>query len=156
MEPVTTLIGTVVGYLAKQIKEGKAFKDFTSDFSDAAIKWIRPIFLKDDKEEAPKEVLADLQADPDEQLNADAAANAIAKALKKEPEAEQWLREIATLIAGKTGATIKNNTMTVTGDGNFSLQDVSGSSINFGNNTTTQQTHHGSGDNVGGNKIVNG
>lgn len=92
MEPVTTtaMIGTIVGYLAKTLRENKPVKAFFNDFTGASVKWIRPIFLKDD--EAPKDIIEDLKEDPDDKLNTDAVENAIAKALKKEPDLEQHLK----------------------------------------------------------------
>ena len=43
MEPIT--IAAIVGYLAKTLKDNKTFKDFTTDFTDATVRWIRPRFL---------------------------------------------------------------------------------------------------------------
>jgi hypothetical protein len=50
MEPVstTTMIATVVGYLAKKLKDSKSVQDFFNDFTEASVKWIRPLFLKKD------------------------------------------------------------------------------------------------------------
>lgn len=131
MEPITTtaIISTVVGYLAKTLKDNKTFDDFTKDFGSATIKWIRPLFLVD---ETPKEVLADLKADPTDKLNTDAVENAIAKALKKDEKAKDYLQEMYDLIKVKEakGESIsivnsKNvNTGNVnTGGGNFVLGD---------------------------------
>ena len=100
MEPITTttIISTVVGYLAKTLKDNKTFDDFTKDFTSATINWIRPLFLEDDK---PKEVLEDLKIDPNEKLNTDAAENILAKALKKQESANKYLNEIYETIKAK-------------------------------------------------------
>jgi len=132
MEPVTTIamIGTIVGYLAKTLKENKTVKDFFNDFTDATVKAIRPIFLIDD--EKPKEIIEDLKADPDDKLNKDAVENAIAKALKKEPDLEQHLKALYEHLQekAKTDNSInitnaKNvvaGTMTI--GGNLSVGDI--------------------------------
>ena len=128
MEPVTTLISAAVGYMVKTISGAKSFKDFTEDFSKATIDWIRPIFLTD--EEEPKEVLADLQKEPNDKLNIQAAENAIAKAIRNEPSLEVKLRELVNEIREKSGDTTKkSNTLTIHGDRNIGIQDVPGSTI---------------------------
>ena len=90
MEPTTAMIGTVVGYLAKKLKDNKSVQDFFDDFTKATVDWIRPVFLKDDGN--PKDIIEDLKSEPDDNLNTDAVENAIAKALKKEPDLMQQLK----------------------------------------------------------------
>jgi len=101
MEPITTTaaISTVVGYLAKTLKDNKSIQDFFKDFTDATVAWIRPVFLKND--ETPKEVLAHLQQNPDSQPRQDAAKNALAIELENNPEAEQFLKEMSDVIEQK-------------------------------------------------------
>jgi len=110
------MIGTVVGYLAKTLKENKSVKDFFSDFTGATVDWIRPIFLIDD--DKPKEIIEDLKADPEEKLNADAVENAIAKALKNKPDLEQQLKAMYEQLQKKaktdTGINIINSNNVVT------------------------------------------
>jgi hypothetical protein len=91
MEQVTTtaMVATVVGYLAKKVKDNKSVQDFFSDFTDASVNWLRPIFLQDDK---PKDIIEDLQKDPNDRLNSNAIENAIAKVLKKEPALEEQIK----------------------------------------------------------------
>ena len=101
MEPVSTdvAISTVVGYLAKTLKENKTVSEFIADFTSATVNWIRPIFLKED--DTPKDVLADLKADPESKYNATAAENAIAKAADGKPEVEEELRKMYAEIQHK-------------------------------------------------------
>ncbi|GAB4500322.1 MAG: hypothetical protein OHK0019_38520 [Saprospiraceae bacterium] len=134
MEPVTTtaMIGTVVGYLAKTLKDNKSIQDFFKDFTDAAVAWIRPVFLKDD--DSPKEVLENLKQNPDSQPRQDAVKNAIAIALEENPQAEKWLKEMSEVIRknhpdffriDNTGASIgqQNIGSTVTNTGaNFNIK----------------------------------
>jgi hypothetical protein len=98
MEPITTtaMIGTVVGYLAKKLKDRNSVQDFFSDFTDASVSWLRPIFLQDDK---PKDIIEDLQKDPNEKLNTDAVETAIAKVLKREPALEEQIKTMYEKIA---------------------------------------------------------
>ena len=37
------------GYLIHAIKENKELKTFGNDFLGAFVRWVRPLFLKDDK-----------------------------------------------------------------------------------------------------------
>ena len=130
MEPVTAIISATVGYIAKTIGSNKSFKKFTEDFSSATIDWIRPIFLTDD--EKPKDVLSDLEKAPNDKLNIQAAENAIAKAIRDEPNLEVKLRELVKEIREKSGDTTKKtNSQTIIGDENIGIQDVSGSTINI-------------------------
>jgi len=133
MEPVTSLISAAVSYMVETISGAKSFKDFIEDFSNATIDWIRPIFLTD--EEKPKEVLADLQKEPNDKLNIQAAENAIAKAIRDEPSLEIKLRDLVNEMQKKSGDTTKkSNTITMHGNENTGIQDVSGSTININSN----------------------
>lgn len=104
MEPVTTskMVGAVAGYLAQTLKDQRSVQDFFSDFTDAAVQWVRPLFLTDDGQ--PKEVIEDLQQDPEDKLNTDAVENTLAKALKKEPSAEALLQTMYKIIQAKAAA----------------------------------------------------
>ena len=104
MEPVTTskMVGAVAGYLAQTLKEQRSVQDFFSDFTDAAVQWVRPLFLKEDGQ--PKEIIEDLQKDPEEKLNTDAVENTLAKALKKDPSVEAMLRAMYETIQAKASA----------------------------------------------------
>ena len=152
MEPITTAlaINAVVLYLAKKLADNKGISGFFNDFTDASVAWIKPVFLTEEGKE--KEVIADLTADPNEQLNKDAVATAIAKAVKKNPDAEQLLQEMAKVIQQNEPSLGTQNTNTITGDGNKVYQGVNNSQIT---DNSINQHHRGSGDNVGGNKIEN-
>ncbi|MDI9868355.1 hypothetical protein [Flectobacillus roseus] len=55
---------------------------------------------------------------------------AIVSEIEDNPSDEQWLLEMVKVIASKTGNTsTQTNTMTVTGDGNYSFQGISSGSI---------------------------
>ena len=122
MEPITTTvaINAVVLYLAKKLADNKGISGFFNDFTDASVAWIKPIFLTEEGKE--KEVIADLTADPNEQLNKDAVATAIAKAVKKNPDAEQLLQEMAKVIQQKEPSLGTQNTITRMQMGN--LDDI--------------------------------
>jgi hypothetical protein len=154
MEPITTtaMISGVVGYLAKKIKDNKSVQDLFTDFTSATVRWFRPLLLTDDNK--PKEILEDLKADPTDKLNTDAVENALAKALKKDPQAEIFIKEMYDFIKTKEskgeGISLVNSKNVVVGstikaDGSVTIGD---------NNTTTHQTHYGSGDNVSGGKTI--
>jgi len=106
MEPVasTAMISALVGYLAKKLKEKKSLTDFFSDFTDATVRWIRPLFLTDD--EKPKEPIEDLTSAPDEKLNIEAVEIMLAKALKKDPSMEIHLKNMYDVIKDKYDNTL--------------------------------------------------
>ena len=138
MEPISTAaIATVVGYLAKTLKENKSIKTFFSDFTEATVNWIRPIFVEG---EAPKELLKNLQEAPDDGLNQSDVNNALQRAIRNNPDAEKMLLEMAEIIRKKTGETGNSgDTMTIIGDGSIGMQRISGSTITFGTNPTEKK-----------------
>lgn len=134
MEPVTTtaMIGTVVGYLAKTLKENKSVEDFFNDFTEATVGWIRPLFLKDDE---PKEIVADLKADPDDKLNRDAVENAIAKAVRKNSDLEQHLKAIYEQL--QTQATTDKSINIINSKNVVTGKIKAGGIVTIGDNNTT-------------------
>jgi hypothetical protein len=68
-------------------------------------------------------------------------------------EEEGLLKELIALVEAAKAQqnTTKNNTTTITGNNNQVFQNIKGSNINIGNTT---QHHHGTGDIVGGDKVV--
>jgi len=144
------MIGTVVTYLAKKLKDDKSVKGFFSDFTSATVDWLRPVFLTDDDE--AKEVVRDLAAEPNDELNINDTKNKIAKTIKRNPNLETSLKALYDEILKKEGKKFgKHNTMTITGDGNISFQDVQGNikidkSIKGSKNVNTGNVDTGGGD----------
>ena len=129
MEPITTTaaVASVVGYLAKKLKDNKSVQDFFNDFTEATINWIKPIIIQEDG--ADKEVLQKLKEKPESKIKQNALKTAIESEIEDNPDAEKWIREMAQIISQKMGDNItKTNIMKVKGDGNISFQDVSGNS----------------------------
>lgn len=120
------LIGTFLGYLISNIKKSKGAQQAGGELSEAIWKWVRPIFLKEDKE---SETLQDLKANPDDKDNQEMAASEIKRYLKKKPEEEQTLAALLERLQASD------------------LQPAA---------THITQIHYGSGDNVGRDKIVKG
>jgi hypothetical protein len=127
MIETVALAGTVIGYLVKTLKENKDYKSFASDFTSAAMKWIRPIFLSDDGEQ-PTTILTDLKNDPDDILAQESAKIEIAKLVKNNPVGFEHLQQIVNQI------------------NNIESGLTSGYSVT--------QTHFGSGDNIGRDKVT--
>ncbi|MGB1204152.1 MAG: hypothetical protein ACPG5B_00830 [Chitinophagales bacterium] len=144
------MIGAVVTYLAKKLKDNKSVNDFFSDFTGATVDWLRPVFLTDDDE--VKEVVRDLAAEPNDELNINDTKNKIAKTIKRNPNLETSLKALYDEIVKKEGNQFaKHNTMNVTGDGNISFQDVKGNisidkSIKDSKNVNTGNINTGGGD----------
>lgn len=132
MEPITTtaMIGTIVGYLAKTIKDNKSVQDFFKDFTTASVGWLRPLFLTVD--EKPKEIIEDLTNDPTEKLNTDAVENALAKALKKDPSVAEQLKAMYTTLQEKAK---KGETISIIGSKNVNTGTIhAGGSVIIGDN----------------------
>jgi hypothetical protein len=112
------LLASVVGYLAKKLEEDKSVKSFFSEFTEATVAWLRPIFLVD--EETPKEAINDLGKAPSEKLNQDAVAISIAKALKADPALEGNLKAVYDALQEKKESgesiTISNSSNVNTGN----------------------------------------
>lgn len=122
------VIGQIVTYLANKIAGGESFQKFTEEFSEATINWIKPIFLKEDLKS--KEILTDLEEDPTEELNKQAAILSISKALKKDPTLENKVNQLAEEINKLTGnRNSVSNTQNITGNDNVAIQGVSGAKI---------------------------
>lgn len=131
MEPITTtvIISTIVGYLAKKLKDNKTFQDFTNDFTSATINWIRPIFLKDDG--APKEALEKLATNPESESKKKTIEGILEGELEDNPNAKAHLQEIYDLIKAKESKgesiSIVNSKNVVVGNnivqGNFIVGD---------------------------------
>lgn len=128
------MVGAVAGYLANTLKNNKSVNDFFSDFGTAAVAWVRPLFLKEDGQ--PKEVIEDLQKDPEDKLNTDAVENTLAKALKKDPSAEEMLRAIYEAIQAKAAA---GQTITITHSKNVVTGNIkAGGNVTVGDNNSNR------------------
>lgn len=116
MEPIT--IALVVGYLAKSLKDNKSVQDFFNDFTAESVKWIRPLFLKEDGTE--EKVIQKLKENPESTAKQDAVKALIASEIEDNPEAGKYLEEMASLIKGKANKgeaiSIINSKNVVTGD----------------------------------------
>ncbi len=125
MEPITTtaMIATVVGYLAKTLKDNKSIEAFFNQFTEATVNWIRPIFLKEDDQ--PKEVLESLQQNPESAPRQKAAETALEIALEDMPHAEALLRDMYQLLKNKE---VQGEVIHIVGSKNV----VSGSNISAG------------------------
>jgi uncharacterized protein YqcC (DUF446 family) len=147
MEPITTsaMVGAVVVYLAQHLKSNKSIHDFFGNFTDASVKWIRPLFLKEDNQ--PQSLLENLSKNPESLPRQTAVTSALEVALEDDPQAEALLREMYETIKTKGEAiSIVNSKNVVTGNIH------AGGAVTIGDQIT--QHHSGNGDNLAGNKIV--
>ncbi len=109
MEPITTtaMIGTVTGYLVKTLKENKSVKDFFNDFTAGTVKWIRPLFLRDENQY--EKIIEDLIKNPNSPIKQQQVETAIASHLEDNPADEQQLQEMYEKIKSKgSKLTVKN------------------------------------------------
>ena len=128
MEPLnsTVAISTVVGYLAKKLKDNPSIQGFFDDFTTATVNWIKPIFIREDG--SPEKALKDLQEKPDSVPRQDAVKGSLVVALEDNPQALASLQEMLKIIQQKDPTAPKGNII--------------------------NQHHSGSGDNVGGDKVI--
>lgn len=150
MLTISAAAAAVTGYLAKSLKENQSIASFFADFTDAALDWIRPVFLKEDGTE--KKIVKDLIANPDDTKLHDKVQTLIEDKAEDDGTALKILTDMLAKIAEKTGQPLisNQNTSTVTGDKNIVIQGIKNSPINIGN---THQTHHGTGDIIGRDQI---
>ncbi len=132
MEPVTTsvLIATVVTYLAKTFSDSKSFEDFTNEFSNEVINWIKPIFLKPETKEMKQSVEL-LKEKPSSKARFNGVKSLLEIELEENDKAKTLLEKMVREIKAKNNsiqsiATVINsknvNTGSVnTGGGDFIL-----------------------------------
>lgn len=126
----TTAISMIVGYLAKTFAENKTFQDFTNDFSAATVEWISSLFLNENNQ--PIEAIQKLRAKPNSSAQQSRINSILEVEIEDNPNAKQYLLAMAAELDKKSA---KGENISIEGSGNT-------------------QNHSGSGDNVGGNKIV--
>ncbi|MEZ4883668.1 MAG: hypothetical protein R3E32_02935 [Chitinophagales bacterium] len=101
MDPITiAAISTVVAYMAKTFADTKSFKDFTNEFSEESIKWVKPIFLKE-AEDKPKEVVEKLQEKPDSNARQNQVKAALEVAIEDDAQLETHIQAMAKEIEAK-------------------------------------------------------
>ena len=146
----------ITDYLAKSLKENGSIKTFFSEFTDATVAWIKPIFLKADDSE--KKVIKDLITNSDDKAIHEKVKTLIEAKAEEDDNALAILTEMAEIAMKKMGDTVVNtNNINVTGDNNTVIQDVFDSEITIGNDNSVNDSHHikhsGTGDIL--NTIVN-
>ena len=135
MEPVTTtaMIGATVGYLVKTLKENKSVKDFFDDFTDSTVKWIRPLFLKDENQY--EKIIEDLMKNPNSQIKQQQVETALASHLEDNSADEVHLKAMYKQLQEKaktdTSINIINSKNVVTGTIH------AGGNVIVGDNNTT-------------------
>jgi len=134
MEPLTTsaMIGGIVAFLGEKLSKDKSINGFLSEFTEATIKWIKPIFLKEDGTE--KEITRGLKEKPESGARKKAVESAIEIELEDTPEAHAYIKEIFEKISKtEEGGRIVNNITNSknvntgnvnTGGGNFQIGDT--------------------------------
>ena len=109
MEPVTTtMINTIVSHLAKNLKSNSSVQSFLGEFTESAVNWIRPIFLKEDNEY--EKVIADLLRNPDSAPKKNQVSSAIASHIEDNPNDTESLKEMYQKLTAK-----ENNQLDIEG-----------------------------------------
>ena len=124
MDPITTIVPIVATYLGSKLLDG-SLEALGAELSKGAFNWVKSRFFNEDN--SPNEALADLRKNPDDVDNRDAVRILLSKSVKKDPDAEQWLREIYVLAQkhnNKGAVNIKNVvTGTINAGGNVRIGD---------------------------------
>ena len=152
MEPITTsvIIGSIVGYLGSQLKKNKSISGFISEFTEATVNWIKPLFLKDDG--SLQKEMQKLKENPESEAKQNAVKAMLESEVEDNPEAINYLQEIHDKLNEKDDDYQKiHNEINVTGNYNKVYQNIKNSTIA---DSSVNQKHSGSGDNVAGNKIT--
>lgn len=127
------ILSQVAFYIGSKLLDG-SLEALGSELSKGAIGWIKSLFFKEDN--SPKEVLEDLKNDPDVKVNRDAVEILLAKTLRKDPNAEQWVQEIHALLQKQANAGDKISIDTIKGNNNVVGSTFIGSNVNIGNRNT--------------------
>ena len=129
-----SIISEIAKAIASQLSVNKPFKQFINEFSEATVKWIKPLFLTED--DTPKEVVLDLQSAPDDMLNIQGIQLVLKKALRDNPALAKEMKSFHTELLQRVKVQPDKNTFTtqdISGNSNIGIQNVSGgSSINIG------------------------
>lgn len=129
MEPITMAV--ITPFLIELGKKG--YEKFTEDginsISEGAIKWIKSLFIKDEK---PKKVLLELQENPENKEKQNIAKAIIENSIEDNPEFTIYLKELIEKLPKRTNA-ISNSKNVIIGNVNTG----GGSFINGDNNQIT-------------------
>jgi len=100
---IGTLAATAIGYVIGGIKSSKGLKQATDEISVGFWEWIKPIFLKEDKD-----MIEELETEPDNKDLQIELQNKIKRFVNKDPEfakqLEDWIKKTpigSKLIAEK-------------------------------------------------------
>lgn len=124
MEPLTTsaMIGGIVAFLGGKLSKDKSINSFLSEFSEATVNWIKPIFLKEDGTE--KELIRSLKEKPESAARKKAVESAIEIRLEDSPESELIIKKMFDRISKtEEGGNIVN---TIIKSINTSIGNVTG------------------------------
>jgi hypothetical protein len=118
-----TLIASAAGYIIKGLKDSKGGKQAQDETSVAIWNWIRPLFLEDDPKTLEKI----------EKTNPDQVQPLVELAIEKKATDKAFIEELEKKVNAleKAGVTSGGNRMDQTGNHNFGVQDIHGSTISI-------------------------
>ena len=121
----------VVNFIGKASKQPNELGRFITDFTNATFRWIRPLFLIDEKEDVD---FLSYKSDPENSKNADGKDIIIAKvkkALNNSPEMQKEFKDLIRVM--KEGGVSSSFTNNVFGDKNTLIQGGSENTITITN-----------------------
>lgn len=118
----------IVNSIGKMSKQPNELGKFLTDFTNATIKWIRPLFLIDEKEDND---FTDYKNNPDNSDSKDIVIAKIKKALNNNIEMQEEFKKIINSIAEEKS----HNTFAskIVGDKNIVIQGATGNTITITN-----------------------
>lgn len=121
------LASTIVELLGRASKQPNELGEFISDFANATVKWIRPLFLTGSEENE------DLKSFKENPADEDSKAIVVAKVKKALNNDETMKNEFTDLLAkmAKPDSGVSKFINTITGDDNIVIQGGSGNSIHI-------------------------
>lgn len=125
---VSTVASTIISLL-KSLKSDKGeLGKFYTDFKNATVKWIRPLFLKEEEEEEGENDLDRLISGKDEDIEPVVSAK-IEYFLKKNEEQFKLFIDLIQNIETESGATSISST--IHGNNNINVQKSNNNNINL-------------------------
>lgn len=146
MDIATLSAATIAAITPYLVKSGESIAE---EAGKGLWSWLGKWF----KSEGEEETLKKLAANPENAETTGEVKATLKGILKRD---ETLVSELTQLVEAAKVAqpNVTNNSINVSGNNNNVIQGVNGSNINIGN-TTTNNHHSGSGDIVGGDKVIN-
>jgi hypothetical protein len=130
MDPVTTT-AAIGGIIVKYLSENNSVKSFLSELTDETVKWIKPLFLRED--ESPTDLTINIEEEPSSEINIDEISTAIKRKANKTQDGDEVIERIYAELEKKFQSQ-KNTSIYVRNSKNVNTGNLNsgGGNINIG------------------------